>query len=236
MIYLRGDTHGELSCFTDEKMPGQSTWGAGDKLIIAGDFGFVFHGGEGAPTEKSKLDALSKKPYEILFVDGNHENFDVLETYPEEMRYGAPVRRIRPNIFWLQRGYVYTIENKTFFVMGGGYSLDKAWRMKYQAVGGEKIWFEQELPAPDEYRRAIKSLQAVNMTVDYILTHTAPRLIIPQVIGRAPDPHEAELNGFLDWVYYEVTFKKWFFGHLHEDAALYDLMFACHEKVHRLED
>ena len=30
MIYIRGDTHGELPCFTDERMPGQSAWGAGD--------------------------------------------------------------------------------------------------------------------------------------------------------------------------------------------------------------
>ena len=236
MIYIRGDTHGELSCFTDEKMPGQSAWAAGDKLIITGDFGFVFRGERENLLERSKLDTLARKPYEILFVDGNHENFDALEAYPQVTRYGAPVHQIRPNIFWLRRGYVYTIENRTFFVMGGGYSLDKAWRMKYQACGGERIWFEKEMPSPAEYRRAIENLRAWNMTVDYVLTHTAPRLIIPQVIGRAPDPHEAELNGFLDWVYHEVTFHRWFFGHLHEDAELYNLMVACHEKVHRLED
>ena len=73
------------------------------------------------------------------------------------------------------------------------------------------------------------------MTVDYILTHTAPRLVIPQIIGRLPDPHESELNGYLEWIYYEVTFKKWFFGHFHEDMVLYDLMVACLEKVHRLD-
>lgn len=236
MIYIHGDTHGELSCFTDEKMPGQSAWTAGDKLIITGDFGFVFRGEKANLPERNNLDALARKPYEILFVDGNHENFDILETYPEEIRYGAPVRRIRPNIFWLQRGYVYTIEDKTFFAMGGGYSLDKARRMDYQQISGEKVWFEQEMPSPAEYRRATESLREQNMAVDYILTHTAPRLIIPQIIGRTPDPHEAELNGFLEWIYYEVTFKKWFFGHLHEDATLYDLMIACHEKLHRLED
>ena len=236
MIHVRGDTHGELSCFTDEKMPGQSAWGRDDKLIVTGDFGFVFRGEQKNLPERNTLDALARKPYEILFVDGTHENFDLLETYPEVIRYGAPVRRIRPNIFWLQRGYVYTIENQTFFVMGGGYSLDKAFRMDYQACGGEQIWFEREMPSPAEYRRAIDSLRAQNMTVDYILTHTAPRLIIPQVIGRAPDPHEAELNGFLDWVYYETTFRRWYFGHLHEDAQLYDLMIACHEQVHHLEN
>ena len=236
MIYIRGDTHGDISCFTDEKMPGQSRWTRDDKLIVTGDFGFVFHGGEGSPAERSKLDELAKKPYELLFVDGNHENFPVLETYPEVMRYGAPVRQLRPNIFWLRRGFVYTIEEKTFFAMGGGYSIDKPRRLLYQKICGEPAWFAEEMPSDGEYRRAIENLKAHGMTVDYILTHTAPRLIIPQIIGRTPDPNEGELNRFLDWVYSDVTFRKWFFGHLHEDKNLYGLMIACFEKVHRLED
>ena len=225
MIYIRGDTHGELSCFSD---PALSALGPGDKLIITGDFGFVFVG------EPLGLDALEQKPYEILFLDGNHENFPALEAYPEVMRYGAPVRQLRPNIFWLRRGYVYTIEEKTFFVMGGGYSIDKAWRMKYEAICGTRIWFAQEMPSGEEYHRATASLQAHNMTVDYILTHTAPDLIIYQVLNRPPDPHEAELDGYLHWVYDNVRFQKWYFGHLHEDREVNNQMIACFEQVHRL--
>ena len=236
MIYIRGDTHGELSCFTDEKMPGQSRWTKDDKLIVTGDFGFVFYGGESSIVDRSKLNELAKKPYEILFVDGNHENFPALEAYPEVARYGAPVRQLRPNIFWLRRGYVYTIEGKTFFAMGGGYSIDKASRLDYQKACGQPVWFAEEMPSDAEYRRAIETLKSRNMTVDYILTPTAPRGIIQQVIFRPPDPHEGELNRFLDWIYYEVTFEKWFFGHLHEDRNLYDLMIACYEDVHPLED
>ncbi|MBR7178152.1 MAG: metallophosphoesterase [Oscillospiraceae bacterium] len=97
MIYIRGDTHGELSCFRDPKL---SALGSGDKLIITGDFGFVFRGGDDCPEERERLDALARLPYEILFVDGNHEGFDYLERCPERMRYGAPVRQLRPNIFW----------------------------------------------------------------------------------------------------------------------------------------
>lgn len=234
MIYIHGDTHGEISRFTDRWLPGQSAWTSDDKLIITGDFGFVFRGEGNSLAEKNNLDELARKPYEILFVDGNHEGFDYLEGYPEENRYGAPVRRIRDNIFWLQRGYIYTIEKHTFFVMGGGYSIDKAWRMDYERVSGEKIWFEQELPAPEEYRRAIATLQNAGMRVDYILTHTAPRTIIPRVICKAPDPHERELNGFLDWVYHEVSFKAWFFGHFHMDMRVNEQMIACFEILHRI--
>lgn len=235
MIYIRGDTHGNLAYFTDMFMPGQSAWTAEDKLIVTGDFGFVFLGEKENEEEYWKLETLSEKPYEILFVDGNHEGFDKLETYPEEIRYGGPVRRLRNNVFWLRRGHIYTIEGKTFFVMGGGCSTDKAWRVAHEQSHGQRIWFPQEMPSSEEYHRAAASLQAHHMQVDYILTHTAPRVIIPQVIRKYPNSHEAELNGFLDWVYYEVDFKKWFFGHLHEDLVVNDLMVACYETVHALE-
>jgi hypothetical protein len=29
-----------------------------------------------------------------------------------------------------------------------------------------------------------------------------------------------ELTGFLEWVMYEVKFKKWFFGHWHTDKLI----------------
>lgn len=119
MVHVTGDTHGEESRFSAELMPEQSGWKEDDKLIIAGDFGYVFEGEQRVLSEKNKLNALSKKNFEILFVDGNHEGFDYLLNYPEEERYGAPVRRIRNNIFWLQRGFVYTIEGMRVFVMGG---------------------------------------------------------------------------------------------------------------------
>ena len=238
MIYVRGDTHRDLSCFSDPALDGL---GSSDKLIILGDFGFLFHGFEDISMDEAMLDALARKPYEILFLDGNHENFDALETYPEVTRYGAPVRRLRPNIFWLQRGYVYTMEEKTFFVMGGGYSMDKAWRLANEEAAKArkipvKLWYPQEMPTGAEYHRASASLAARDMAVDYILTHTAPDHIIYQVIGRKPDPHEAELDGYLHWVYDSVRFKKWYFGHLHEDRQVNDQMIACLNTLHLLDN
>lgn len=225
MIYITGDTHGEMNRFS---LPLE----AGDKLIVTGDFGVVFHGNL---AERNNLDDLEKKPFEILFVDGNHEGFDYLETYPETERYGAPVRQLRSNVFWLQRGYVYTIEGMTFFAFGGAYSIDKAYRMKYQQISGEKAWFPQELPGAEEYRRGIANLQSRGMRVDYILSHTAPRTIVPRVIGKAPDPHEDELTGFLDWIYHEATFKKLYFGHFHMDMEINDQVTACFEELHRID-
>lgn len=235
MIYLIGDRHGEEDGFSEEKLPGQSSWTAEDIVIVTGDFGYVMRGEWNNVPEKNKLDALAKKPYTILFCDGNHEGFDDLVKYPEQTCFGGPVRRIRPNVFWLQRGYVYTIEGHTFFVMGGAYSMDKAWRLRYEEICGQRIWFEQELPGPEAYRRAIRSLEERHHQVDYIVTHTAPRSIIPRIIGKYPDPHDAELTGFLDWVYHEVSFRRWYFGHFHEDVAVNDQMICCYQQPRRLE-
>ena len=123
MIYITGDTHGELHALTENRhLPDKPAFTAQDKLIVCGDFGFVF---EVRRTNErywddDKLDYLEQFfPAEILFVSGNHENFDRLATYPQEERCGGTVRRIRKNIFLLQRGEVYVIEGKKFFTFGG---------------------------------------------------------------------------------------------------------------------
>lgn len=234
MVYVIGDRHGEEDGFSEEKLPGQAGWTEADTVIVTGDFGFVMRGEKNNLAERNKLDALEKKPYTIAFCDGNHEGFPYLETYPEEIRFGAPVRRIRKNVFWLQRGYVYTIEGKTFFVMGGAYSMDREWRLRYQQICGERIWFPEELPSPDEYLRAIRVLKEHQHRVDYIITHTAPRTIIPRIIGRYPDDHDRELTGFLDWVYHEVMFTRWYFGHFHEDVEVNEQMVCCYQHTHRI--
>ena len=35
-----------------------------------------------------------------------------------------------------------------------------------------------------------------------------------------PDEHDMELTGVLEWIMFEVQFKKWFFGHWHFDREV----------------
>ena len=229
MIYITGDTHGKLSYFDKARMP----FGPGDKVIVTGDFGFLM---ERTRAARNDLEDLAKKPFEILFIPGNHENYPALAQCPVVERYGAPVVQVRENIYMLRRGEIYTIEGKTFFAFGGAYSIDKDWRLKYESICGIPIWFPEELPSPAEYRRGIENLEACGMKVDYVLSHTAPRCVIPQIIGVRPDPHEDELNGFLNWIYHEGTFQKWYCGHFHVDMQVNPQMIACFEAIHPLEE
>ncbi len=208
MIRVTGDTHGEQLRFFEENMQGEHSWTKDDYLMICGDFGFVFRD---TPYERVFLDKLEEKPYTICFVDGNHENFPVIYSYPKEKWNGGYVHRIRKNIVHLMRGQVYTIEGKTFFTMGGGYSRDRMYRTPGVS------WWPQEMPNNDEYREATQNLKEVGNKVDYILSHTAPKEVV-HLMGRFCDDHEVELNGFFDWVMYEIDFKRWYFGHWHTDS------------------
>ena len=231
MIHITGDIHGAIfERFNPEAMPGEDTWGEDDKLIVLGDFGLVFYPRNDEfkselALEKKKLEYLESKRYEILIIDGNHENFDRLfEETSEEERYGDAVRRIGRNIFWLQRGRIYTIENKSFFCMGGAYSIDKAWRQKGIS------WWPQECPTEEECQAAKEKLISAGQRVDYVLTHTCPQLFI-QLMGHTADHHDLHLTSFLNWVWYEIDFDHWYFGHWHIDKELHPKITAMFERV-----
>ena len=118
MIYVTGDTHGDITRFKSSEMKKLSR---GDTLIIAGDFGFIW---DDSKQEKAALKKLAEKNFRIAFVDGCHGNYDLLEKYPIETWNGGKIHLIEKNIFHLMRGQVYTIEKKKIFAFGGGHSQD----------------------------------------------------------------------------------------------------------------
>ena len=75
MIYITGDTHGGFQRFGSKYFPQQTQMGRNDYMIICGDFGGLWDGGQ---KDQHWLDWLAEKPFTTLFVDGNHENFDLL--------------------------------------------------------------------------------------------------------------------------------------------------------------
>ena len=147
MLYITGDTHGCIRKWKEQIHP---VLKAEDTIIVAGDFGV---GGwkdeeDASVTEEQFYDWISKQPYSVLFVDGNHENFDKLYAYPVEMWMGGNVHKLRPNLIHLMRGEVYEIDGKKIFTFGGGYSIDKAWRVEGRS------WWPQEMPSEKEYENA----------------------------------------------------------------------------------
>lgn len=210
MLYVTGDTHGELSRFQTKAFRRLKKR---DTLIVLGDFGFIW---DGSKREKKALKWLSKRRYRLLFLDGSHENYDLLEAYPTTAFSGGTARKIAENIFWLQRGEIYELEGKTLFVFGGAESLDKETR----AEG--KTWFRQEVPSPEQFEKARQNLTARRNRVDYILTHDAPaRLADFLHLSKDSVLYEAtQLELFFNDLYQHVQYDKWLFGRYHKDQKL----------------
>jgi len=207
MIYITGDTHGNYDEFLERIAPYHIT--KNDTVIICGDFGFVWN----IPAQYYFLAKLAVQPFTIAFVDGNHEDFDLLYSYPVVEWKGGKTHKIADRIYHLMRGQRFVIEDKSFFTMGGAYSIDKAIRTE------GKSWWKQELPNNEEYRTAQKTLESCGYKTDYVLTHTIPQSVIPR-LGLVPDLHDAELTGYFDWLYGELSFQKWFAGHFHVDTLV----------------
>lgn len=185
-----------------------------DYLIILGDFGLVF-AQEKTATEAHLLNILNNQPWTTLFIDGNHENFTRLwdkKTFPDVPFGNSIASKIHDKIFYLHRGLVYTIENKTFLTIGGAESIDKEYRKS-------KIsWWKEEAITLQDIKTALVNLKQYNNKVDYVLTHTCPIEIVPYCFKYI-------LPGFnkscekLSRLQKKISFKKWYFGHFHIDSS-----------------
>jgi hypothetical protein len=111
MVYITGDTHGDPERLSKSALKELQP---GDTLIVCGDFGFVW---DNSKTEQKILKAFTKRKYNICFIDGTHENFEMLNGYPVTSWNGGKVHRISDNIFHLMRGQIFTIDGLRIFTM-----------------------------------------------------------------------------------------------------------------------
>lgn len=229
MFYITGDTHGvtdweklNTTNFPEQKYMSDYY----DFLIIVGDFGGIW---DGAEQDRYVLKAYNQRKFTTLFIDGNHENHDLLDKYPVEEWNGGKVHKISDRVIHLMRGQVYNIFGTTFFTMGGAESTDKEYRKE-----GES-WWAREMPSDEEYEEALRNLEKVNFEVDIVLTHCAPegyigknmravynsdisRLLANNMAG-VVDRSGNRLTKFFDELITEhgLKFRHWYFGHYHRD-------------------
>ena len=219
MIYLTADIHGHLGLDWLSNQLSKINLKEDDHLIILGDAGIVWD-----ETEHQEVRHYYEcLPCTTLFVDGNHENFDILDRMPIEIAYCGKTHRISNRIMHLMRGETYIIEGKTIFVFGGGYSMKKR-----DGSSPVFIW-DREMPNECEYDNGLDNLQRINHDVDYILTHVAPTEIA-KAIGREPLDDEIVLNDYLSHISDNNTFLGWYFGHYHVDMD-FDRFHCIYRKI-----
>lgn len=221
MIYVTGDTHADIdiSKLSTKRFPQQNSMTKNDYLIICGDFGLVW---DESAREVYWQKWLSNKKFTTLWIDGNHENFDILREYPLKNKFGGKVREITPNIFHLERGQILTVDGKKFFVMGGARSHDIEYRTEHIS------WWQEEVPSIKEMERGISALDACGWEVDYVLTHCAPRSVQTMIAEwYENDP----IVSFLERIRVDLKFKRWYFGHYHIDRQINDQFIALYNNI-----
>ena len=250
MIYITGDCHQNFRKFNTKIFPEQKEMTKEDYVIICGDFGGVWNKEVENKEEKHLLDWLEGKPFTTLFVDGNHENFDRLYSYPVELWHGGKVHKIRPSVIHLMRGQIYEIDGKSFFTFGGASShdiesgildpedsdfkekkkwLDREWR-SYRV--NHITWWAQELPSEEEMQEGRANLAAHDNQVDFIVTHccaTSTQMLIDEQKLK-PDIE----TDYLEEIKQTIQFKKWFFGHYHDNRNVSKKEILIYEQFVRI--
>ena len=216
MIYITGDIHGDhdIHKLNTTWFPEQKELTKDDYLIVCGDFGLIW---DDQPSKKEIhwLKWLEDKPFTTLFVDGNHENFNRLCSYPVTEWHGGKVHMISDSIIHLMRGQVFDIDGKKFFTMGGAECHDKEWR-----TYGVDMWRE-ELPSDEEYAEAERNLDACGWEVDYVISHRCPTSV--QDIRFGFGYHVNKLTDFFETLRNKLIWQKWYFGHYHTDEDFWDM-------------
>ncbi len=230
-FFITGDTHGEIDTgkLSNRNFITHKELSKDDYLIITGDFGCCWYGDknieitnpgyEVPPRHRTMvgkdyymLDWYESKNYTTLFVDGNHENHKLLNTFPVEEWNGGLVHRIRPSVIHLMRGQVYEIDGKKFFTMGGARSSDIAYRTP------DVSWWEEELPTEEEIKIAVANLDKHNWKVDYVISHCCGNDIVLKL--KSHNAQRDILTDFFQSIDKTLDYKMWYFGHHHMDEQV----------------
>ncbi len=266
-IFITGDMHGTYSRLNKKRLKKQNVLqGENDYLIQLGDLGILWsnekdHEGRNRTLEYN-LEIFTNKPFTTLWVQGNHENYDMIAEYPVEEWNGGKVRHIiRNKLILLERGQIFEIEGKTFFTFGGAKSHDiqgglfdpadpdfksKIRKAKtpptpygrplpYRII--DESWWAAEMPSEEEMEEGRQNLLKAGNKVDYMITHDCPDSI-QRMIDPGPDVTYApdRLSGYLEELKNTVEYRHWFFGHYHQDWHIDEKHSLLYFKILPLED
>ena len=225
---VRGDCHGNFLWMNDidgSYVPEETG------IIVLGDFGVNYFLNK---TDWKKKRDIQNRGYHLYALRGNHEarpqDIDGMETafdpYVHGIVYYEPDF---PNIrYFLDYGF-YDIGGYSCLIIGGAYSVDKAWRLLRSMMTEETNipkksgWWNNEQLSKEEMKdclQQVKAFAATGKTVDFIMSHTCPYEYQPRdmflnFIDQSTVDNSMEY--FLSKVINSVNWNYYLFGHFHAD-------------------
>lgn len=211
MIYITGDTHGDMSRIV--RFCERIETSKEDIMIILGDAGLNYYGDS---RDRRNKERVSNLPITLFCIHGNHERrLATIAGYELHEWYGGKVwvEDAHPNIFFAMDGEIYDIADMKTIVIGGAYSVDKFYRLNRGYN-----WFEDEQPSDEIKAYVEKKLSNNNRNVDVVLSHTVPYdyrpvdLFLPMIDQSTVDESTELWLGELEK---KLDYKWWYAGHYH---------------------
>lgn len=129
-----------------------------DVFVHLGDFNF-YPDSQGQRFLDSINEELGLLDRDMFVIDGNHEDFDYINSFEESDVYSG-FKKVRDHIFYIPRGTGWTWGDKKFVGVGGAHSIDYNWRTL-----GIDFFLEEDITDLD-VDKAVS-----NGKVDYLFTH-----------------------------------------------------------------
>lgn len=214
-MYFLGDVHAESPLMRD-------FLNSEEKYCLQlGDFGFIFKYNDWKWNRF--LNHFEKNyPNKMIFtVLGNHENYDSIEKMPVKDIFGAKCRKIRSNIYAVERGEILSIEGLNILCIGGADSIDKAWRQD-----GISWWTQEKISDTDIEKTVEKGLTC---SFDMICSHAMPAFFMLQNFTPC---FQTDSEFSLEKIYCDIEnngghIPLWIGGHVHKsiDMTYNDTLF-----------
>lgn len=222
MIYYTGDIHGqkyEIERFCKRFKPT-----ADDVIVILGDVGANYSRDERDAELKT---ALNRAKPTILCIHGNHEIRPWhIPSYKTKEWNGGIVwyEEEYPTILFAKDDEIYNLEGLRHIAIGGAYSVDKFYRIRY---GGG--WWPDEQPSAEI--KAYVKRQLRNKPVDVILSHTCPFKYKPVeafLPGVDQSTVDTSTEKWLDEIEESTDYLAWYCGHWHINKRIDKMHFLFH--------
>lgn len=222
MVYYTGDIHGrkyEIERFCKRFKPI-----ADDVIVILGDVGANYSRDE---RDAELMTALNRVKPTILCIHGNHEIRPWhIPTYKTREWNGGTVwyEEEYPTVLFAKDGEIYNLEGLRHIAIGGAYSVDKFYRIRY---GGG--WWPDEQPSAEI--KAYVKRQLRNKSVDIILSHTCPFKYKPVeafLPGVDQSTVDTSTEKWLDEIEESTDYLAWYCGHWHINKRIDKMHFLFH--------
>lgn len=219
MIAITGDLHGDIDYRTLNNSNVKKACGGTfpQYVIVAGDFGVPWSNSESNSQDIYLKKWYGKKPYDLVIIPGNHENYDRIEKMPQDIYHGALVYRYSNNIVFVQKNQILTLEDKTFYCFGGADSIDKEYRKPFIS------WWPQEKATYADFL-IMQTRLKITKAVDYVISHAGPSSIVKEMFDFSFSTQDSTEH-ILEYLKGSIAFKHWYFGHYHENKTIKN--FSC---------